>query len=80
MSQRISGVVKWYHSVKHFGFLLSDKDNREVFFHINDIKGFEPEENIPVDFELGSDKKGRPKAINIKKRVCVGVCDENNNN
>lgn len=80
MSKRIRGIVKWYHSQKHFGFLLTDEDNREVFFHVNDCRGFEPKENISVEFDLGLDKRGRAKAINIKKRVCVGVCDENNNN
>jgi len=30
MNKRVKGVIKWY-SEKHFGFLLTDEDNKEVF-------------------------------------------------
>lgn len=79
MSQRISGRIKWYHKEKHFGFILSDDDNREVFFHINDCQGFVPAENIPVDFEMGLDRMKREKAMSIRT-VTVGVKNGTNNN
>lgn len=75
MSARIAGLVKWYHKDRHFGFIVSNGDNREVFFHINDCKEFEPIEELPVEFTLGSDSKGRQKALNIRT-VTVGVSDE----
>ena len=69
------GTIKWYHITKHFGFLLADEGNREVFFHVNDCRGFVPEEGIYIEFEPGLDRKGRPKAVKIN-RVCVGgKCD-----
>lgn len=76
MSKRIKGIIKWYHTKKHFGYLLSD--NKEVFFHVNDCGDLVPQEGTLVEFEMGLDRMGRPKAINITS-VCVGVCHENNN-
>ncbi|MFA5315821.1 MAG: cold shock domain-containing protein [Dehalococcoidales bacterium] len=73
MSQRIGGVIKWYNTKKHFGYLLSD--NREVFFHVNDCGDLYPQEGTLVEFEMGLDRIGRPKAINIKS-VCVGGSNE----
>lgn len=61
------GSIKWYHTVKHIGFLVTDDGNREVFIHINDCLGFIPEAGMPVDFEMGWDGKGRSKAVRIKQ-------------
>ena len=66
------GSIKWYSKEKSFGFLLSQKDNQEYFFHVNDCN-FSPRENIQVEFEEGFDKKGRGKAVKV---VRVGVSDE----
>jgi cold shock CspA family protein len=68
---RIKGVVKWY-SDKKFGFLLTDEEHREVFFHVNDCSGFVPQEGLSVEFEMGLDKNGRQKAVNIKAYAGVG--------
>jgi len=68
---QMHGVIKWYNKNKHFGYLLISKDNREVFFHINDCIGFVPKIMMSVEFEYGLDSKGRSKAVKIK-RVCVG--------
>ena len=38
-----------------------------------------PEEKLRVEFDLGSDRLGRRKAVNIKS-VGVGVGDEQNHN
>ncbi len=64
------GTIKWYHAGKHLGFLVLDQDNREIFIHINDCEGFTPETGMIVEFELGLDRMGRPKAIRIKRVVC----------
>jgi cold shock CspA family protein len=79
MSMRIRGIIKWYNTKKHFGFIVSDCDNREVFFHINDCKDFDPKEDLPVEFLLGLDSRGRQKALNIRT-VTVGVENGTNNN
>lgn len=65
MSERIVGSIKWYHEVKHFGFILRDDNNGEIFFHINDCERFNPIENLPVTFEIGQDRMNRTKAIKI---------------
>ena len=65
------GTIKWYSYKKHFGYLFTGQENKEVFFHINDCQGFVPKEMIPVEFEYGFDRQGRPKAVKIKC-VCVG--------
>jgi len=78
MNEPIKGIIKWY-SQKHFGFLLTAKDNKEVFFHIDDCNSFTPQEGAPVEFEMGLDRKGRPKATNIKS-VCVRVGVDNEQN
>ena len=72
MNKRMRGTIKWYHKEKHFGFILSDEDNREIFFHIDDVQGFAPAENMLVEFEMGLDRMKREKAMNIKT-VTVGV-------
>ena len=63
--KRLSGKIKWYHLTKHFGFLLSNENNKEFFFHINDCQGFSPQEGQEVEFEIGTDKKNREKAVKI---------------
>jgi len=76
MSKRASGYVKWYHLSKHFGFLIKSDENREVFFHIDDFdEGLTPQINQPVEFDLGFDRQGRAKALNVKA-VTVGVKHE----
>jgi len=72
MSERIRGVIKWYSTKKHLGFLVTNEGNREIFIHINDCLGFVPGIGMPVEFEIGLDTKGRSKAIRIK-RVGVGA-------
>ena len=66
MNKRMRGRIKWYHGKKHFGFIIGDEDNREVFFHIDDCRGFSPEETMPVEFEIGLDRIKREKAMNIR--------------
>ncbi len=67
MSKSMRGTIKWYHTVKHIGFLVGNDDNREMFVHINDCVGFTPEPGMSVEFEVGLDRQGRSKAIRIKR-------------
>lgn len=43
MSKHIRAVIKWYSTQKHFGFLVTDEDRREIFFHINDCNNLIPQ-------------------------------------
>ena len=76
---RETGTIKWYSQQKKFGYILNSKANEEIFFHINDCGELTPEEGLRVEFDLGSDRMGRRKAVNIKS-VCVGVSDAENKN
>ena len=78
-SVRQEGRIKFYHRKKHFGFIVSHDENREVFFHIVDCKDFFPEENLQIEFNLGLDPKGRTKALNIlPKGVSVSAYEDKN--
>ncbi len=60
------GVVKWFNSVKGFGF-IETKEQRDIFVHFSAIRGegykiLEPGEK--VRFEIGEGRKG-PQAINV---------------
>ena len=79
MNKRKNGTIKWFNWQKKFGFIVSDQENMEIFFHINDCVGFQPEEELTVEFEMGLDRTNRPKAMNIKV-VSVGVRNGNDSN
>jgi cold shock CspA family protein len=66
---RKTGVVKWWSDSKKFGF-ISDEDNSEIFYHINDVEHFSPAIGQTVEFEMGKDRNGRIKAVKIRR---VGV-------
>ena len=36
-SERFSGTVKWFNTVKGYGFIQSPGAERDVFVHINDL-------------------------------------------
>ena len=74
MSER--GSIKFFSEQKKYGFITRDKENAEVFFHINDCEEFEPRKDLTVEFEIGKDRQDRTKAIRIKRvdvDVSVGV-------
>lgn len=41
-NMKSNGMVKFYNPMKGFGFIHSDKEKIDVFFHITDIKGANP--------------------------------------
>lgn len=70
-----AGVVKWFDSVRQFGFIEIDAPDRpkihrkEIFFHYNDRIWYQvtPSQRFPhkkdeVVFRMASGSKGRPKA------------------
>jgi cold shock CspA family protein len=67
VTEREDGVIKWWGS-RGYGFIIRHANNGEVFAHISDTQGFVPEGGQQVTFELGSDKKDRPKAMAIRLR------------
>jgi len=66
------GTVKMFAADKGFGFINVEGSRDSVFFHISAFKsqqGSEPEQGLPVQFEMseGKDKSGtnKPQAIRV---------------
>ena len=62
MSQE--GTVKFFNNSKGFGFIKPDNGN-DIFFHISEVQGAEPQDGDKVQFEEGQGKKG-PCAVNVR--------------
>ncbi|HQU72162.1 MAG: cold-shock protein [Calditrichaeota bacterium] len=61
MSDRVTGVVKWFNASKGYGF-ISNEAGEDVFVHYTSIRdegGFRTlEEGQKVEFTIGEGKKG----------------------
>lgn len=69
MASSISGKVKFFSSVKGYGFIVPDGGGPDVFVHIRDLRNSGLDEltkDQPVTFETapGRGEKG-PKAVNV---------------
>lgn len=61
-----TGTVKFFNQMRGFGFIETDAHDDDVFFHVDDISGPEPQENTRLEFEIEQSPRG-PRAANIKK-------------
>ncbi|MBU2712209.1 cold-shock protein [Zooshikella harenae] len=59
-----TGTVKFFNTTKGFGF-ITPNEGKDLFFHKNDIQGYEPRDGDKVEFDIGQSQKG-PCAINVK--------------
>ncbi|MDX1479903.1 MAG: cold shock domain-containing protein [Saprospiraceae bacterium] len=59
-----SGRVKFFNDEKGFGFIVDDKNQAEIFVHINSVNG-EIREGSRVSFEVEKGLKG-PNAVNVE--------------
>lgn len=54
----MDGVVKWFSEDKGYGF-ITDRNNKDYYFHVSDIKGaLLPEKGQNVHFNTESTPKG----------------------
>ena len=58
------GTVKFFNANKGFGFIVQDSGN-DLFFHVSEIQGQEPQDGDKVEFEVGEGRKG-PCAVSVK--------------
>lgn len=63
----MTGTVIFYNDKRGFGFLKSDSNDQEYFFHVSAINGYELIKGDAVSFEIG-ERKGRPLAVKVTKR------------
>lgn len=68
MSEKMTGMVKWFNDAKGFGFIRQE-EGPDVFVHFTSIQadGFRSlMENDVVEFEMTEGPKG-PQAANVIK-------------
>lgn len=59
-----TGTVKFFNTGKGFGF-ITQEDGKDLFFHVSEIQGREPQEGDKVEYEVGEGRKG-PCALKVK--------------
>ena len=67
MSNKMTGLVKWFNSDKGFGFITPQDGSKDVFVHFsaiqsNDFKTLD--EGQMVEFSVENGAKG-PSAVNV---------------
>ncbi|MBX4740106.1 RNA chaperone/antiterminator CspA [Klebsiella sp. CVUAS 10975.2] len=67
MSNKMTGLVKWFNESKGFGFITPDNGSKDVFVHFSAIQsgGFKTlNEGQKVEFTIDDGQKG-PSAGNV---------------
>ncbi|MFO7991393.1 MAG: cold shock domain-containing protein [Thermoplasmata archaeon] len=60
------GKVKFYNTMKNFGFIEPDEGDEDLFVHRSDIEGNYLKEGDEVEFESEPGERG-PRAVGVKK-------------
>ena len=63
----MNGTVKFFDSMKGFGFITPEDGGDDVFVHMSELEdGVHLDENDSVTFDVEQGDRG-PKAVNVKK-------------
>jgi len=62
----MKGKVKFYNTMKNFGFIEPNEGDDDLFVHRSDIEGNYLSEGDEVEFESEEGERG-PRAVNVKK-------------
>jgi CspA family cold shock protein len=63
------GTVKWFNSVKGYGFIQPDDGSKDVFVHISAVEqsGIGTlQEGQKLSFDLERGQQGKTSAVNLK--------------
>ncbi len=60
-----TGTVKFFHTGKGYGFIETEANDEDVFFHVEDIDGPEPREGQEIEFEIEQADRG-PRATKLQ--------------
>jgi CspA family cold shock protein len=61
-----TGIVTFYTEEDGYGFIETDAADDDVFFHVTDVPGPEPEQGDTFEFEIEQGDRG-PRATNIRR-------------
>ncbi|HKX08431.1 MAG TPA: cold-shock protein [Stellaceae bacterium] len=63
------GTVKWFNSIKGFGFIQPEDGAKDVFVHVSAVERSDLgslREGQKVSFDLEKDRQGRVSAVNLQ--------------
>ncbi len=66
----MNGKIKKLLSDKNFGFIIPDGEEKDLFFHANELDGVrfsELREGDAVTFEVNNESPKGPSAVKVKK-------------
>jgi CspA family cold shock protein len=61
------GRIRNYNDSRGYGFISEENGRKDVFFHVRTLADvFEPTLGMRVEFDDGTDRSGRPQAVNVR--------------